>query len=370
MKYNAPKNKSVNSYYDSICRYCDLESSALALYSPQPGPAFKKTLKYILGLIASRIKEAAKSGANAVLKGLKTIYSYGKKALVDSKFIPKLINAIKDFGNNVASKIGGVWGAFVRKIQQMIIDSYEKDIAILKEKARAAREVAKAKAKSEAAKAVTKLAKKGKKSANLTISLGDSANLLRLCEYSAKASLNASKVYGVMTRVLDDRRRISTTKTPTMWEIRQVLGVRPGVSFNEKDWKAYKENGLVIVENKRNGQRYQRSINELISIANQEKEAIENRQDPFTMSAMSEYNSDYIPRSEKPKIEKILKSVGRIIGIISGAVITINTVKKGTKGWSNDIRDLLANLLLTKEKYLDLQKRLIRAQAKAKAAKV
>ena len=280
----------------------------------------KQAITLILKLISSKIQVAKVKGDVVALKLWAHLKELGIKAI--------------NGGTHLIVK----WLMLLKAaIRQKVIDSYEIETAIRKAEA-----------------AVRDSRKKSQVTAD---------SIYRDCKMIFR---NVSRVSKAIKKIRDSRGRISTTTTPTVWEIRQVLGVKPGMSFNERDWKAFKENGMVIVQNRQKPElRYQRSVNELISIANQERMAIENKRDPYVMNAQEQYGADYISKSEKSKIEKALRWVKTILAAVSGAVITINAISSGTKGWGAKIRRMLARLTLTKREIIDLETELINARAAA-----
>lgn len=169
----------------------------------------------------------------------------------------------------------------------------------------------------------------------------DSKKLIDLYNDSAAIlkTLGSVKKIIKFNKYIDDRRRISTTKTPTMWERKFVLGIKPGVQFNEKDWKAYKENGFIVMENKRNGQKYQKPQHEVIAAANAEREEKMIREDPYLKSG----NIQYGDPSESPKTKRsllqILKTIAATIAAVTVVVNEIKTLHTSSEG----LRSILLN---------------------------
>lgn len=229
-------------------------------------------------------------------------------------------------------KVGITIRKFIMWTVSMLQKSYEQQR--IREKAEAA-----AKAAAEAAKeAVTKAAESKKDSSELATLYNDGIAVIKTLKQMQRVL--------IARRYADDRRRISTTKTPTMWEIKYVLGIKPGVSFYEKDWKAYKENGFIVVENKRTGQRYQKPQSEIVAAANAEREEKLNTADPYLSSGGVQYGDIVeITPQQKNSLRNIIKKIGAVIASITGVVTAIKALKSNASGWSRALRDFVANSL-------------------------
>lgn len=96
------------------------------------------------------------------------------------------------------------------------------------------------------------------------------ARLAGVCQ-SLKHVINICDSLNKAIKVCDDRRKISSTGTPSSWEVKYVLDIKPGVAFNINDWNRYYENGMVVVQSKRTGQIYKKPATEVVAAARQEE---------------------------------------------------------------------------------------------------
>ena len=297
-------NKLYNESTYQIMARRDSESSG----------SLKEAIKLVLKLIGTKIKIAMTKGDIVALKALKHLKELALKALREKERVGMLIKAISNYSKLTVQ----AWlKQFYMFILQVMIHSYEKE------------------------KSAMKLASK------------DSAELLRLYKdcLTTVNSIKKIQKFLVSKKLRDSRGRISTTTTPTVWEVRQVLGVKPGMSYNEKDWKAYKENGMVIVQNRHKTElRYSKPVNELISIANRERAALENKKDPYVENSPEGYSYETINPKEKSKIERALRVVNSALKAFLAVLGTIGLIKSATKGWGAELRDLIATVLLSKQK--------------------
>lgn len=284
-------------------------------------------ISMIIKLAQTKLKIAA---TKAEVFALERIISIGKKLLAFKSKLPPselLKKYIKAHYDLLRLNISATMKKFIMWSCLMLEKSYKKQE--VKEKAEAAARAA--------AEAVQKAA----------TSKNDSDELVRLYrdgKYIVKTLKQLRRAL-IGHKIEDDRRRISTTKTPTMWEMRYVLGIKPGVSFYEKDWKAYKENGFIIVENKRTGQRYQKPQSDVVAAANNERASRINTADPYLNSGDVQYGEGELAPQQKNSLVRIIKKIGAVIASVTGVVTAIKALKSNASGWSNALRDFLANTL-------------------------
>lgn len=293
---------------------------------------------------------------------------------VDADALKKIISSGKKLLTNVAGKLPSSWllkeymkahytllklniGMTMKKFFMwtvaMLQKSYEKQR--LKEKAEAV-----ASAAADAAKAATEAAEKAAKKAakwaetkagqeamrkiseiKKARSL-DSADLINLYRdsLSVLSTLKQLKKALIARQFSDDRRRISRTKNPTMWEIRYVLGIKPGVQFYEKDWKAYKQNGFIVVENKRTNESYRKPQAEVVAAANAEKESKMNTVDPYLNSGEVQYGeSEFSTPQKKRSLRELLKKLAATIAAVTAVVSEIKKLHSGSSGLGNVLRN-------------------------------
>lgn len=295
--------------------------------------SIKDVLYDILRLVNNSIKNTSRQVDKGILsKVLKITKDFLSKI---GNFLPtkeNLIAHIKAYSELLKWNIAVKTRQIIMFIIRMILKSYEKEEINRKaaEAAKVADESVMNAAKNKASKAY-------------------SYDLIRLY----KDSLNIRKALVILKHTLiakkfsDDRRRISTTNTPTTWEKKYVLGIKPGVSFNEKDWRAFKENGFVVVENKRTGQRYRKSQSELVAAANNEKLAKLNTTDPLIGTPGYEYDlgNESVPPQQKNTLRNIIRKIGITITAITGTITAIKALKSSSSGWGVALRDLLATSL-------------------------
>ena len=304
--------------------------------------SINNTLYNVLKLASDAIRNAAskvdKEVLSKVIKITKDFIS-NARAFLPSK--ENLIAHIRAYSMLLKANISAKTMQIIMFIIRMIEKSYEQEEKNKEEelKQKAAEAAAKAAAEA-AAKAVINSKKKSSKS--------DCYDLVRLYKdsLSIRRALLILKHTLVAKKFSDDKRRISTTMTPTMWEKKYVLGIKPGVSFNEKDWRAYKENGFVVVENKRTGQRYQKSQAELVAAANNEKAAKLNTADPLIGTAGYEYgNVEAATPQQKNSLRNIIRKIGITITALTGVITAIKALKTNASGWSTSLRNFLATSL-------------------------
>lgn len=301
--------------------------------------SIKNALYNVLKLANNAIRNAtSKLDKDVLYKVIKITKDFITKARDILPAKEDLIAHIKAYSELLRLNIGIKTRQIIMFMIRMIEKSYEKEAKDKKEEEINKKAEEAAKAAAEAAYKAIK--KKSSKS--------DSYGLLRLYKDSLaiRRALIILKHTLIAKKFTDDKRRISTTMTPTMWEKKYVLGIKPGVSFNEKDWRAYKENGFVIVENKRTGQRYQKSQSELVAAANNEKAMKMNTADPLIGTAGYEYgNVDAVTPQQKLSLRNIIKKIGMTITAITGTIAAIKALKSSASGWSASLRNLLATSL-------------------------
>jgi hypothetical protein len=296
----------------------------------------------IIRLASARLKLAA---TKAEVFALEKIIVNVKKILIElrnkASNSKKIKVYIKDCLNLLKSNIGSAVGKFIKWVVIMLEKANEQnEQSQLRERA----ESAAAAAKEAAALAAEKYAKwsetkKGKKVLAQVAKLRklkakDSNELIKLYRDSLSIlnTLKCLKCMLVAHKYTDDRRRISTTKTPTMWEKKYVLGIKPGVSFNERDWKAYKENGFIVVENKRTGQTYRKPQTEVIAAANAERQEKLNTADPYLNSGNIQYGTDVNNPKNKKSLISIMKTIAATIASVTMVVNEIKSLHSGSSG--------------------------------------
>lgn len=239
-------------------------------------------------------------------------------------------------------------------IIKMVMNSYNKEQRLKK----AAEKAAKA-----ASKVVASAAEKVNDAAADALSKKDNIKIIRMCNDCALVVNQMLRVRKALVAIKhnDDRRRISTTNKPTVWEIKYVLGVNPNVNINMSDYKAYRENGFVVVEDKRKGDRYQKPFNEVMAAAEHERQGRLNRSNPDLIGVGNNsvnYGSAYmannnaISSGEKSKVEKGIRKIDNILNALLATISTLTAIKAATSGWGAGLRDFVANLymLITKGK--------------------
>ena len=312
-------------------------------------------------LIANIIKLAYMKAKIASKKSevyiLNKVILNAKKILLELKSKAPKVSVLKKFTKEQKDLLKSNISDTIKRFIKWTVIMLEKANAqqMMKEKAEevSAAAAAAAKAASEAAESATKKAaewaktKAGKKALNKLEAMKnkgfskDSYELVKLYRDGnlILSTLKQLRKTIIARKCLDDRRRISTTKTPTMWEIRYVLGIKPGVSFYEKDWKAYKENGFIVVENKRSGQRYQKPQAEIVAAANAERESKMNTVDPYLYSnnVQYQYGKEITPQKRKSLLD-LLKKIAATIAAVTAVVAEIKKLNEGSSGLGNILR--------------------------------
>lgn len=296
-------------------------------------------IKKVIRLAQTKLKEATTNEDKAILE--KIIY-IGKQILTRfKKWLPSSY-LLKEYIKAHAQLLRLNIGIFSRKILMFTTAMLQKAYEQQRIKERSAEAAEAAKAAAEAAKAATEAAAKWMetdRAKNAFKKLGinkDSSELIKLYNDSMSILLSIKQLRRaiISRKHADDRRRISTTKTPSMWEIRYVLGIKPGVSFYEKDWKAYKENGFIVVENKRTGQKYQKPQSEVVAAANAERESKLNTADPYLNSGSIQYggNDEFSSPQKKRSLRDILKKIGATIAAVTAVIAEIKRLHAGASG--------------------------------------
>ena len=326
----------------------------------------KSVLVRVMGILKSGLKNLSGKLDEVGAKKFETLI--GKLIGLCSKAIAhpietiKLLEALTKAG---AMAAGREMKLFFATVIKMVMDSYKKDQRLKKAAEKAA------KAAAEAAKAA---AEKAGEAATNAVAKKDSMRMIRMCHdcaYIVNQMLRVKKAL-IAIKHNDDRRRISTTKKPSAWEIRYVLGVNPNININMNDFKAYRENGFVVVEDKRKGTRYQKPFNEVMAAAETERQGRLNNTNPDLIgvngNAPSAYNAAYMSTQDRNKVEKGIKNINAILTAIAATITTLAGIKAATQGWGAGLRDFIANLYMTISKGKKIREDLKAAAKAAKAA--
>ena len=328
----------------------------------------KSVLVRVMGLLKSGSKNLSGKLDEVGSKKFETLI--GKLIGLCSKAIAHPVETIKFIEGLVKAGASVTWREaklLFATIIKMVMDSYKKDQRLKKAAEKAA------KAAAEAAKAA---AEKAGEAAAGAITKKDSMRMIRMCHDCAFVVNQMLRVRKALVAIKhnDDRRRISTTKKPSAWEIRYVLGVNPNININMNDFKAYRENGFVVVEDKRKGTRYQKPFNEVMAAAENERQDRLNRANPDLVGVGNRnvgagYNSAYMEANtlssgEKNKVEKGIKNIDNILKALLATIGTLAAIKAATTGWGAGLRDFIANLYMVITKGKKVREEL-KAAAKA-----
>lgn len=181
----------------------------------------------------------------------------------------------------------------------------------------------------------------------------------------------------LVKKKLDARTRISRTAKPSQWEIRYVLGVKPGVNYVSSEWKAYRENGYVVVKNKNNGTEYKKPFNEVVQAANQEAASKANNVNQDYIAGMyhgygntavgpgnissegSASNTTTVQNGiypqEKSKLRMLMLKITDLLKILTGMVIAFKGLKSAG-ATARNIRDFVYNTVTYISKVVGIKK--------------
>jgi hypothetical protein len=326
---------------------------------------YRDDLKSVLIRVMGMLKSAAKSFSGK----LDGASEHNFETLI-GKLIGKCMKAIahpietikliESLTKAAAGKVIPEIKLFFATVLKMIMDSYKKDQRIKK-------------AAEKAAKAAAEAAKKAGETAVEAATKKDSMKMIMMCHdcaYIVNQMLRVRKAL-IAIKHNDDRRRIGTTKKPTAWEIRYVLGINPNININMNDFKAYRENGFVVVEDKRKGTTYRKPFNEVMAAAEAERQGRLNNVNPDLIGvggSPASYNAAYMSSQDRNKVEKGIKNIDAILKALLATIGTLAAIKAATSGWGAGLRDFIANLYMTITKGKKVREELKAAAKAAKAA--
>ena len=315
---------------------------------------YRDDLKSVLIRVMGMLKSAAKSFSGkldgASERNFETLIGklIGKcmKAIAHPIETIKLIESLT---KAAAGKVIPEIKLFFATVLKMIMDSYKKDQRIKK-------------AAEKAAKAAAEAAKKAGETAVEAATKKDSMKMIMMCH-------DCAYIVNQMLRVR--KALIGTTKKPTVWEIRYVLGVNPNININMNDFKASRENGFVVVEDKRKGTTYRKPFNEVMAAAEAERQGRLNNVNPDLIGvggSPASYNAAYMSSQDRNKVEKGIKNINAILNALLATIGVLASIKAATSGWGLSLRDFIANLYMIITKGKKVREELKAAAKAAKAA--
>lgn len=186
------------------------------------------------------------------------------------------------------------------------------------------------------------------------------------------------RIHDCLKKKEDARTRVSRTAKPSQWEIRYVLGIKPGVNYVASEWKAYRENGFVVVKHKTNGTEYRKPFSEIVEAANREAAQKANTANPDYVAGMYSgygsgnygntsagsdgYQSNDIPKQERGRVKTLILKITDLLKLLTGMVVAFKALKSAGPTLRS-IRDFVANTVTYISKVIGIKKDLDQATA-------